>query len=272
MSHEQLHSGEPTKIVANLVEDATNPDDCQLQLQAAKIEAELNPAFFVERIDRDEWGWPFAEHKTKHSSDRLVKDVINSEARGLLCIANKPELLHDGVPLDPTNTLSEAGVRNGDVLQLRDAERPSKPFSVGFTEFDIFPETRHLHNWDRACGVGPIALDSNSRSLGIDANIPDGQAIASVELRNRTGSSKLNGSDYRLFTSSDNVHYTEINDWTFSSRIENGKLVHTFSDLNVSDRYLKISQPYSQYSGYTFVINNTDEDVQVQFSPKQSND
>ena len=135
-------------------------------------------------------------------------------------------------------------------------------FSVGFAELDVAPETRHVYSWNQACATGPIALDANARSLGLDVNIPDGHVVERVELRNRSSSTRLQESDYRIFSSPDNVRYTEVSDWSFSSKVEDGRLVHVFSDLAVSDRYLKISHRYADYS-YSFIIDNTNEDVQV---------
>jgi BNR repeat-like domain len=260
-------NGKPFKIVANLLEDASDPAQCTSQYEAAKERQESNPAFFIERTDREEWAWPQAVLRTQYPSDTTINEVIRSEASKLSCLQSSSlVLLRNGHPLDRDKTLAEANIRNGDVLQLLDRKPPKKQFRVGFAELDVAPETRHVYSWDSACASGPIALDYRSRSLGIEVDAPDTQVIDSVEIRNRTNSSKLDGDDYRLFSSPDNVHYTEIYNWTFSSKIENHRLIHVFSGLEVADRYLKIHQPNTGTS-YSFVINNTREDVQVNFAP-----
>ncbi|WP_245736095.1 exo-alpha-sialidase [Virgibacillus subterraneus] len=264
--------GAPYKIVANVIEETSDQNACMDQYETAKEESETNPDFFIERNDRDQWAWPFAVRKTSHASDTIVQDVIDTEASKLSCIkSNSLALLKNGIPLDRERSLADVGVKNGDVLQLLDRKPPINHVQVGFAELDVSPKTRHIYGWDNACTTGPLALDYHSRSLGIKVDIPDTQVIDTVELRNRNSTSGLGENDYRLFSSKDNDNYTEVTDWSFTSRIEDGRLIHKFSNLNVSDPYIKIHQPNTGKS-YSFVINNVREDVQVKFRAAVKND
>src|SRR5690606_21490114 len=158
----------------------SDPANCLAEYDKAKIREISHPSFFIERSDRDQWAWPFAVRKTQYSADSLVKDVIAGEAPKISCIyTDSLQLLRHGIPLDPEVTLSQAGVLNGDVLQLLDRKPASNRYKVGFNELDVAPETRHMYGWDSACATGPIALDYRARSLGIEVNIPDTQMVDS---------------------------------------------------------------------------------------------
>ncbi|MFS0821555.1 exo-alpha-sialidase [Bacillus sp. 1P02SD] len=259
-------NGAPFKIVANIIEDSSNPSDCISEYNVAKEGQKTNPTFFIERSDRDEWPWPFAVRKTQSNATTFVKDVIADQAPKLSCIpSNSMQLLRNGIPLDPDKTLAEVGVQNGDVLQLLDRKPQSNHFKVGFAEMDVSPETRHIYSWDNACASGPIAFDYNSRSLGIEVNKPHTKVIDTVELRNRDDRNRLNGNNYELYSSPDNIHYTKVTDWTFTTKTEEGRIIHVFSGLNVADNYLKIHQSHTNTS-YRFVISNTREDIHVKFT------
>ncbi|MCU6793628.1 discoidin domain-containing protein [Paenibacillus sp. WQ 127069] len=128
---------------------------------------------------------------------------------------------------------------------------PQIPATVGIVEDDTVPATIPVINW----GMGnPTATDYNSRSVGFDlGSIKD---IGRIELWNNSLTTRLGPSNYTLYTSSDNITYTQTNNWTFSSKIENNQLVHAFTFTNLTTRYVKVHQNIADTSTYTFVLGN----------------
>lgn len=261
--------GQPSKIVANVVEDAPDDATCRAQAEAAARAAEATPTFFVDRADRNEWAWPFASRKVSYPSQTTVGEVIDSAAAGLSCAGPGLRMTLNGRNLDRSATLADAGVENGSVLQLS-GPPVARRWRVGFAELDVAPENRHVYGWDRACAPTSWALDYRSRSLGLEIRLPAGQVVSAVELRDRDATTRLTEASYRLFSSPDNDIYTEITGWSFSSRTVNGRVVHRFDGLAVSDRYLKIYQPHTDTS-YTFVLADPREDVTVELAPRACN-
>lgn len=255
--------GQPAKIVANVLEDASDDATCQGQADAAADAAGAAPTFFVERADRAQWAWPFASRKVSYPATTPLSDVISDAGPGLSCVGDNLQLSRDGRILDRSATVAEAGIGNGSVLQLSGPPR-ARLWRVGFAELDVAPQTRHVYGWDRACASSSWALDYRGRSLGLDLRRPGGHMVSAVELRDRDSSTRLTGDSYQLFTSPDNEIYTEITEWSFSSRVVDGRVVHRFDDLAVTDRYLKIHQPHTDTS-YSFVLADPRADVTVEF-------
>ncbi|MER7334205.1 MULTISPECIES: sialidase family protein [unclassified Micromonospora] len=259
-------NGAPFKIVANVVEDATDPADCRAQATDAAARATANPTVFLDRADRDRWPWPFASRKATSAATETVGDLLESHASALTCRpGDRLNLIGaDGQPLDRAATLAEAGVANGSVLRVG-GDPSTGLWRIGHSELDVFPGTRHLYGWDEACATASLALDYRGRALGLDVDLPAGHAVSAVELRDTNGSSRLVASDYRLFTSADNDTYREVPGWTFSSRVQDGRLVHRFDGLSVTDRYVKVHQRWTN-TAYTFVVGDPRSDVRVEFS------
>jgi hypothetical protein len=265
----QIQSGGgPYRLAANVLEDGADAATCQAQLTEADARAASSPTFVVERADRDGWFLPMSNIRVTHPATRTVAEVISAHASRLVCNATDALTLRtrDGQVLNPAKTLTEAGVHHGDVLQLNGSVPGADLARVGWTELDTFPEDRAVANWDRTCASGPIALDYRARSLGLDLALPVGRAVGAVELRDSDAASRLTGADYRLFVSDDNDHYTELTGWAFSSRVENGRLIHRFGNLDLSARYLKIAQSRRD-SAFSFGVQNTRDDVTIDYVP-----
>lgn len=258
--------GKPSKIVANIIQDAVDPVHCRAQAADAAQRVTATPTVFLERIDRAEWAWPFASRKVTHSASTTVADVVRLNAGALSFRVDDSLILMDssGQVLDPLATLAEAGVVNGDVLRLR-GTAPAQPWRIGFSELDRFPESRHVYGWDRAGATGPFALDYRERALGLELDIPSGHEVSAIEIRARNATSRLVAADYRILISSDNDTYADVSGWALSSRVENGRLIHRFAGLSVTEGYLKIHQRYTDVS-YTFVIDDPRTDVSVEFT------
>lgn len=258
--------GRPSKIVANVVEDVPDEATCRAQAAAAVQAAAATPTFFIDRADREEWAWPFASRKVRYPSATTVGEVIDSASAGLSCAGPGLRVTLNGKNLDRSATLAEAGVKNGSVLQLS-GPPAGRRWRVGFAELDVAPGSRHVYGWDRACAPTAWALDYRSRSLGLEFLLPAGLVVSAVELRDRDAATRLTGDSYRLFSSPDNDVYTQVTGWSFSSRVVNGRVVHRFDGLEVTDRYLKIHQPRTDTS-YTFVLADPREDVTVELAPR----
>lgn len=85
--------------------------------------------------------------------------------------------------------------------------------------------------------------------------------------RPRKCSQRGTSGDYTVLASPDNDTYTEVDGWALSSRVENGRLIHRFSGLAVTARYLKIHQRFTDTS-YTFVLDDPRADVRVEFAAR----
>lgn len=256
--------GQPSKIVANIVEDSTDTATCRADADAAAAAAVQTPTFFVDRADRAEWAWPFATRKVSFPATTTVGEVISSAAPLLSCSGSGLRVRLNGRNLDPAATLADAGVVNGSVLSMS-GPPTTRRWQVGFAELDVAPENRHVYGWDDACAPAALALDFRARSLGIELRIPHERAVSAIELRDRDTSTRLTAADYRLFASADNNTYTELTGWTLTSRIQDGHLVHRFAGLNTSAPYLKIHQSRTD-SAYTFVLADPRSDVTVEFA------
>lgn len=117
-----------------------------------------------------------------------------------------------------------------------------------------------LRNW---IDQHPVALDYSNTSLGADLGSP--QNIARVELRawSYTTSPRQTGGDYELYVSDNNEDYQLITNWTFSSSVVNGRIVHAFDiDGGVTARYIKCRSKYSDMD-FTFAIQQSAKDVKV---------
>ncbi|HEY0698676.1 MAG TPA: sialidase family protein [Micromonospora sp.] len=259
-------NGAPFKIVANVVEDATDPADCRAQAADASARAAAEPAVFIDRTDRGQWPWPLASRKVTGAATATVGSLLDLHASASTCRpGDRLNLIGaDGQPLDRADTLAEAGVANGSVLRIG-GDPSTSLWRIGHSELDVAPGTRHLYGWDEACATTSLALDYRGRALGLAVDVPAGHAVSAVELLDTNASSRLVASDYRLFTSNDNDTYTEAKGWRSSSRIVDGRLVHRFDGLSATDRYLKIHQPRTDTS-YTLVIGDPRSDVRVEFA------
>lgn len=260
--------GKPWHIMANVLEDAA-PDECRAQAAAAGERQASTPNVFVHRADRAEWTWALSAKNAVQPAGTTVGEFVATQAPALSCRADQPLRLRDedGRALDPGDTLAEAGVRNGDSVELSTAQPMARPFRIGAAELDVSPATRHLANWDDACAPTPIALDYRSRGLGLDVAVPAGEVLSAVQLRDSAGNTRLKQSDYRLWTSPDNVHFTEVTGWSFASGVDDGRIVHRFGDLAVADRYLKVTHPYTD-AAYTFVLDDPREDISLEFAAR----
>lgn len=109
-------------------------------------------------------------------------------------------------------------------------------FRVGSLPQDVDEATGTIDNW----GVSsPLQLDGQQTSVGFDFGTPT--YVGKVELVGADASGQPGKLDYRLFASTDNVHYTPISYWTFDNRIENDRLVHTFLfPEGIEARYFKL--------------------------------
>src|SRR5690606_24016916 len=136
---------------------------------------------------------------------------------------------------------------------------------VGFNDLDVAPTTRPLYGWDEACGPISFALDYRARSIGFDVDAPDGSFVSAVELRDSNSSTTMTAASYTVFSSADNETYTPVTGWSFSSRVEAGRVIHRIDGLEVSDRYLKVHQSRTAES-YTFALSDPRTDATVEFS------
>ncbi|WP_146605034.1 exo-alpha-sialidase [Jiangella anatolica] len=264
----QIQSGGgPYRLAANVLEDAPDAASCQAQADAAAARATAQPSFVVERADRDDWFLPMSNLRVSYPATTTVGAVLAAQASRLVCQpGDSLTLTRDGQPLDPAATLAAAGIGNGAVVQLAGTSSSSSLYRIGYTELDIAPEDRSVANWDRACAPGRIAFDYRRRSLGLEVTPPAGQAVTAVELTDEDTASRLTAANYRVLSSPDNEHYTEVDGWSFSSRVEGGRLVHRFDGFAVTDRYLKIAQDRGDGS-FSFVLGNARSDIGVEFGP-----
>ncbi|MEU4016002.1 exo-alpha-sialidase [Microbacterium sp. NPDC028030] len=265
----QLQTGTaPFRLVANILEDTDDPNECQAQATAAAAAATSTPTIVVQREDRDSWFLPMSNVRAAHPATRTVAQVIAAHAQQLVCLPTDSLVLKDagGSVLSPSSTLAQAGVEHGDTLTLSGTPGGANGFEFGYTELDIAPTDRHIANWDDACAPARMAFDYRNRSLGLKLLPPVGEVATAIELRDEDASSRLDASSYTLLTSTDNVTYTPVTGWTLVSRLESGRLIHRFEGLAVSAPYLKIAQKFSD-SSFSFVLANPRNDVSVEFAP-----
>ena len=326
----QIQTEGPYRLAANLIEDA-DAEACQAAADAAQQRAEADVTVFLQREDRDAWAWPLALAHSSFPSDTLVTDVAADAAGQVTCTDERLQLWRLGDPdrpLAPARTLAEAGVEQGDVLQVRSLEPGSQRYRVGHAALDVFPESRHVYAWNDACDYS-LELDRQARSLGVDVRTPPGQVLDAIELRaegetsrldvdadrlaseggflnsdtdpvtgslgnfgftspaaldyqrrsvgadlgdvhtidrvqivDTDASSRLTAAHYTLWVSQDNETYERVEDWTFSADVVDGLLVHTFDDFEVEGRYIKLNTSY-EGTDYSFVINDLAGDFRV---------
>src|SRR5262245_16060495 len=101
--------------------------------------------------------------RATHPATQTVAEVINAHAGRLVCnTADALELrTRNGRVLNPAKTLADAGIVNGDILQLDGGAHRGQLARVGWTELDVYPADRAVANWDRACASGAIAPVGN---------------------------------------------------------------------------------------------------------------
>lgn len=109
-------------------------------------------------------------------------------------------------------------------------------YRLGSLAHDLNEATGVIGNWG---DNSPLQLDGQRTSIGFDFGTLT--KVGKVELVDTDASSLLGKLDYRLFSSTDNVQYTRIPHWTFATRVENGRLVHTFLfHEGIEARYIKL--------------------------------
>lgn len=259
---------EPWRIMVNLIEDAA-PADCAAQAAAARAELEASPTVFVERADRDEWTWALSSRNVVEPSTATVGEVAQTYADALSCRADQALALRDGdgALLDPAATLAAAGVESGDALRLSGETPVDRTVRIGTSLLDADPANRPIANWDDACAPTRIELDRRATSLGLDLVIPAGQAVSAVELHAAGPSTRLTAASYSLWSSDDNVTFTEVTGWSLATRAEAGGLVHRFEGLAVTDRYLKIANSFTN-AVFSFVLEDPRHDIGVEFAAR----
>ncbi|WP_092622009.1 exo-alpha-sialidase [Jiangella sp. DSM 45060] len=252
------------KLGYNVLQDATG-GECRTQLEQARETAEKNLTLFVERGDRDDWPMRLAVGQLTFPPSTLVGEVVSAAADAVSCSSRDGAYVVDeeGRRLDATTSLTDAGVGHGDVLTVYSDDQANSHLTAGHAEQDGFPQTRHVYAWSDTCDYR-LPLDSASRSLGLHVEIPDGQAIRSVSLRDTDDTSRLTSDNYTLWASQDNDDYHQITDWSLTTDVIDGRLVHTFTGLSVSEPYLKIHQSHATGTE-TFVIDSMRDDVDVSF-------
>lgn len=71
---------------------------------------------------------------------------------------------------------------------------------------------------------------------------------------------------YEVFVSDDNDHFEQVTGWSFDSSIEDGRLVHRIHGLDITARYVKVTQPYTD-TGATFHLASLRDDVRLGLTP-----
>lgn len=244
---------QPFRIVANLV-----------SVDSSAITASTNQTVYVQRTDRANWPWPLASACLSVSPETPVRDVVSSAAYRLGAQPSEELIFHD---IDLATTVQTAGIVNGAVLHLHSRiPRNTNRIRIGHNELDVCPSSRHLYGWDDNVAPGPFALDARGRSLGLEIEIPSGQALDWVELRGNSTATRLQAEHYRLFTSLDNKNFTLVEGWLWSMRVEHGhQSVHRFQNLRVDARYLKINQIFTD-NDPTFILDDPRRDITIGFT------
>jgi hypothetical protein len=269
----QPSPGAAYRVYYNILEDAS-ATDCQSAADAAAQRDRDHITVFVERQDRADWTFNYGLTQKTYAASTVVSSVVGGIGYAVTCKETDPlELVRvrpgtANVVLDQTRTFAQNGVQTGDVLRVRAATAPSGPLKIGFSDFDHHPTDGEVVNWGTACRTARAGLDGLVRSLGIRATIPAGRAITSISLRSTGSTTRLTSSDYTLYVSNDNRFYQPITGWTLGSQVDgNGRLVHTFRSLSITQPYIKIHQPYDGVSGITFILDNPHQDVTATFGP-----
>ncbi|GGD88418.1 hypothetical protein GCM10010911_53670 [Paenibacillus nasutitermitis] len=129
--------------------------------------------------------------------------------------------------------------------------------TVGYLNNDTSPASGAIGNWGFS---SPVAFDYQNRSVGID--LQSSTLISEVALQDTDNSGRGSAETYALYKSNDNITYTPISDFLFSTSIQNGKLVHHFSFNNVTARYIKIHTLYCD-AAYTFLLHPLAQSVKA---------
>jgi hypothetical protein len=135
-------------------------------------------------------------------------------------------------------------------------------YMAGYLDYDTNPASGAMSNWGMSSSG--VSVDAIDRSVGLD--MLGVKNISRLELFDTDSSTRCTSSSYTLFWSIDNTSYTQIADVMFSSRIENGVIVHTFEFSSINARYIKIHTVYSD-NDYTFILNPFQDSIKA-FTPE----
>jgi hypothetical protein len=256
------------RVGYNILEDADR-SECRDQADVATSYTRRYPTLFFMRHDADEWPYAYARRERSFSRTTRLRDVARRVAPQVSCQASEPKLTLDRAPrrsLDPMATLSDARIRDGDVLLVQGAPGTAG-VRRGFADLDLYPDDRHLYGWDDACDAA-LPVDYQARSVGLHVRIPPDKAVTSIRLRDTDGMSRLTRDDYTLWTSTDNKTYTAVPDWQFAETQDPaGRLVHTFSGMSITAPYIKVHQDTNDQSP-TFVLGSLRNDLTDTFGPR----
>ncbi|HHW31316.1 MAG TPA: DUF2341 domain-containing protein [Clostridiaceae bacterium] len=112
----------------------------------------------------------------------------------------------------------------------------------------------------------PMYLDYKRRSVGVDLGIIT--FVDAIEIFDSDNATRLDKNNLRIYKSDDNVNYTEITGWTFSTRTESDRYVIRLSFPKVKAKYIKVQAVLYDSNG-TFMLNDIRDDIRA-FSSTES--
>ncbi|SDT21601.1 BNR repeat-like domain-containing protein [Jiangella sp. DSM 45060] len=257
------------RIGYNVVEDLTG-DECAAEWEAAQAAAGDAVSVHVQRGNAGEWPYPFARHQLTVDPATTIEELAAAAAPTVTCAAGGARLSHDGRVLPARATVDDLGLHDGDVLTVSGppGRRPADGVRVGHVEFDQAPQTRPVYGWTGDCDYG-LAWDIRAQSLGLDFGPWPGRQVRAVSVRDTDGDTARTAASYSIWASDDNDTFREVTGWSFEESTDaQGRVVHRFGDLAVTERYLKIQQDSATIpeTGATFTIDSMIDDVDVEFA------
>ncbi len=136
---------------------------------------------------------------------------------------------------------------------------------TGYLNSDLNPADTPISDWT---AESPVFLDTESRSIGIDMGMP--VKICKIELIDSDLNSTIPPSGYKLYISTDNIHYTQIAYWNYETYISVGRRVHSLEfNADTTARYIKVNAGINNTTP-TLELSSIGRDVKVYLSPDKN--
>jgi hypothetical protein len=136
------------------------------------------------------------------------------------------------------------------------------PSINGYTLNDQKPATSSLDHFGESLR---IKWDGGNASVGLD--LGSRKAVNKIELWNSTEISRLDKSGYSLYTSDDNIVFTPLENWDFTTYESGRRQVHIFEFNAVEARYFKIANKTSNRRTW-FTIDDLQLDIKAYYAQK----
>lgn len=145
---------------------------------------------------------------------------------------------------------------------------PAIPMRAMYIRPDWNPATGRASYLAERLGAG--AFDTHATSYVIDF-FGHRMQPEQIQVFAAVSTTRQDKEHYELYSSDNNLLYTPVQGWDLTSTVVNGRVVHTFTGINVSAKYFKIHSTFDA-GAYNMKIDDAILDIRVTGKPEPVDD